>query len=146
MGVDLFRRRLSLHPVEGVEGRDQWQVEPVLDGMTGDAAQPIVGVDGVERRVVVSVELSGRLHALEHAVGELLDDGGQVLLGHRHRRAGRDVVQPEAGLDGLDGREVVGPGPGEHVAAHAGPGQRRRQLADVDVHASTVPGAGLGQG
>jgi hypothetical protein len=42
--------------------------------------------------------------------------------------------------------QVVGPGAGEHVAGHTGPGQRGGELAHVDVHAPAVPGAGLGQG
>ena len=146
VGLDLLGTGLGLDPVEGVEGGDQRQVELVLDQVPGDAAQPVVGVHGVEGEVLGGPEALGGAHALEDPVGELLDHRGQRLFGHRRGRAGRDVVDAEAGLDVHGGGKVVGPGPGEHVTLDPGPGQRGRELADVDVHAAAVPGARLGQG
>ena len=37
VGLHLLGAGLGLDPVEGVEGRDQRQVELVLDGVAGDA-------------------------------------------------------------------------------------------------------------
>ena len=68
---------LGLDPGQRVEGRHQRQVELVLEPVAGDARQPVVGVD----RVDVAV---GR-RVGEHAVGELVDDLGQLLLGQRRR-------------------------------------------------------------
>ncbi len=144
--LDLFGAGLGLHPVEGMEGRDEGQVHLVLDGVAGDAAQPVVGVHGVEGEVLIGAEALRRVHALEHAVGELLDHPGKHLLGDGCRRAGGDVVDTEPGLDAEGGGKVVRPRPGEDIADHPGPGQGRRELADVDVHAAAVPRSGLGQG
>ena len=79
------------------------------------------------------------------AGGELVDVLDQVVDRQRGPRAGVDVVDPEAGLDRDHARQALPPGPGVDVAVDAGPGQGAAQLADVDVHAATVAGAGLGQ-
>jgi len=146
VGLDLLRTGLGLDPVERVEGRHQGKIESVLDHMTRHAAQPVVGMYGVEGHVPLGTEVAGPLHGFHDAIRKLLDDGGQRLFGHGAGRPGRDVVDPEPGFDVDHSREVFGPRPGEHVAGHAGPGQGRRELADVHVHAATVPGARLGQG
>ena len=44
VGFDLFGHRLGLDPVQCVEGADQRQVELVLDDVTGEAGEPVVGV------------------------------------------------------------------------------------------------------
>ncbi len=146
VGLDFLGARLGLDPVEGVEGRHQRQVELMLDRVAGDPAEPVVGVDRVEGRGVVTAVGTGGGDRLDHPLGKLVDHARERLLGHRPRRSGGDVVDPETGLDVEHRCEVVRPGPGVHVTEHAGPGQRRRELTHVHVHAATVPGAGLGQG
>ena len=79
-----------------------------------------------------------------HAVGERVDDVGELLLGEVGR-AGVDVDHPEPGLHLDDLGGVVVPAAGEHVGLHAGLGQGRDQLADVDVHARRCRPAGLGE-
>jgi len=146
VSLHLFRTGFGLDPVEGVERGHQGEVEPVLDEMSGHAAQPVVGVYGIEGDVPLGARVLGCLHGFQDAVGELLDHVGQGLFGHRVGRPGRDVVDPKPRLDVNHAREVVRPRPGEDVAGHAGPSQGRGQLTDVHVHAATVPGARLGQG
>ena len=127
---------LGLHPGQRVERRHQRNVELVLEPVAGHARQPVVGVDGVD---VVRAPQVG-----EHAVGELVDDFGQLLLG-QVGRTGVDVDDPEAGLDVDDVGQVVAPAAHVHRAGDAGLGQRRHELAHVDVHAPAVARAGLGQ-
>ena len=148
VGLDLFGHRFGLDPVQGMERTDERQVELMLDRVAGHAGQPVVGVDRGERAASSSsAERAVRgAHALEHALGEGVDHAGERLLGHRPRRTGGDVVYPEAGLDVEHRCEVVRPRPGEDIALHAGPGQGPGELAHIDVHATTVPGARLGQG
>ena len=81
---------LGLHPGQGVEGRHERQVELVLEAVAGHARQPVVGVEGVD--------VAERPQVVAHAVGELVDDVGQLLLGEVGR-AGLDVDDPEARLD-----------------------------------------------
>ena len=45
--LDLLRAGLGLNPVERVERRDERELEAVLDGVTGEPRQPVIGVDGV---------------------------------------------------------------------------------------------------
>ena len=44
VGFDLFGHRLGLDPVQRVEGADQREVELVLDDVTGEPREPVVGV------------------------------------------------------------------------------------------------------
>ena len=136
--LHLLGHRLRLDAVEGVERADQRQVQLVLDHVAGEARQPVVGVHrGVG-------QLAGPGHALEHAHGELVDHGGEGLLGQDLERPGRDVVDPQPGLDVDHGRQIGRPRPGEHVTGHVGAGETRdSQLPHVDVSAaaqSPVPG------
>ena len=135
------QRRLAvaafgLDPRQRVEGRHQRQVELVLEPVAGHARQPVVGVDDIDAAAAVDV--------VHDAVGELVDDAGQLLLG-QVGRAGVDVHDPEARLD----RDLVGQvvAPPAHVrrAVDARLRQRRHQLAHVDVHAAAVAGARLGE-
>ncbi len=128
---------LGLHPGEGVEGRHQRERELVLEPMAGQARQPVVGVDGVG--AALAAQVAG------HAVGELVDDLGELFLG-QVGRTGLHVHDPEAGLDVDHLGEVVGPAPHVDLGAHAGLGQRGDQLAHVHVHAAGVAAARLGQG
>ena len=73
-----------------MERAHERKVELVLELVTGDARQPVVGVDGVDIR--------HRRRGSSTPVGELVDDLGERLLGEV-RRAGLDVHHPEAGLD-----------------------------------------------
>ena len=50
--LDLLGAGLGLDPVQRVERRHQGEVELVLDGVPGDAAEPVVGVHGIEGQVV----------------------------------------------------------------------------------------------
>ena len=82
----------------------------MLDHVARQAREPVVGVDGrvgqVAARVAAGHGRGG--HTLEHPGGELVDDGGEGLLGQRLERAGRDVVDAQAGLD-VDHRREAGP-------------------------------------
>jgi hypothetical protein len=86
------------------------------------------------------------LEALEHGVGEGVDQDRQLLLGHHVQRPGPEVMDPEAGLDLNRRRQAAPPRSGVHVTVHARPDQARRQLAHVHVHAATVARSGLGEG
>ena len=78
---------LGLHPGERVERRHERQVELVLEAVAGHAREPVVGVEGVD--VAEVLEVGG------DAVGELVDDVGELLLGQVDR-PGVDVDDPEA--------------------------------------------------
>ena len=127
---------LGLDPGEGVERRHQRQVELVLEAVPGDARQPVVGVQGVDAAAGPDVG--------EHAVGELVDQLGERLLGDVGG-AGGDVHDPEPGLDVDDVGQLVVPAADVDRAGHAGLGERGRQLAHVDVHAAGVARARLGE-
>ena len=148
VGLHLLGHRLCLHAVERVERAHQREVQLVLDHVARQAREPVVGVDGrvgqVAARVAAGHGCGG--HTLEHPVGELVDDGGEGLLGQRLGGAGGDVVHAQAGLDVDHRREAGRPRPREHVAGDARAGQGGGQLADVDVHAAAVTRSGLGQG
>ena len=58
---------------EGVERRDERDVELVLDAVRRNSAQPVVGVNDVGAAV--------RPEVIEHPVGELVDDGLRLQLG-----------------------------------------------------------------
>ena len=108
----------------------------MLEAVAGDARQPVVGVEGVDVREADEV--------LADAVGEVVDDVRELLLGEVGG-PGLDVDHPEPRLHLDDlGAGLVATA-GEDVGAHAGLGQRRHQLADVDVHAPAVALPGLGE-
>ena len=88
---------LGLHHAEGVEGRDEWEVQLVLQTMPCDRAQPVVGEDPVVARV------GGQPGG--HAVCEVVDDARQVLLGEVVC-SGIDVDHAEPRLHVHDGRRV----------------------------------------
>ena len=147
VGLDLFRAGLGLDPVEGVEGGDQRQVQLVLDQVAGHAAQPVVGVDGVEGQVLRPCRSPPRLAMrLSTPSANSSTTVGRASLAMGVGGPAETWCTRRPGSMSTGGRQVVGPGPGEHVARHPGPGQRRGQLAHVDVHAAAVPGARLGQG
>ena len=128
---------LRLDPGQGVEGGHQGELELVLEDMARQSGQPVVGMDEV-----------GPPDAFEldpDAGGEVVDQLDQVVDADGSVGAGVDVVDPEAGLDGHDRRQAVGPGAGVDVALDAGPGQGPAQLTDVDVHPPAVAGAGLSE-
>jgi len=84
---DLFRARLGLHPVQGVERRYERQPEAVLDRMTSQTRQPVVGMDGIRGRVTRAEHGMGRArHPVDDRFGELLDVVLKCLLGDRDRR------------------------------------------------------------
>ena len=79
-----------------------------------------------------------------HTVGELVHHGQQVLLG-KVVGTGLHVNDPEAGLH-IDHGGHVGVHPtGEHRGSSTSLGEGGGQLADVDVHPTTVTGSGLDQ-
>ena len=87
--LDLFRARLRLDSVEGVEGRDEWQAEAVLYGVARQAREPVVGMDRLRRRVGDAESRCERArHPVDHRLGELLDVLLQSLFGNRERWAG----------------------------------------------------------
>ena len=61
----------------------------MLELVAGHARQPVVGVEGID--------VAELLEVLGHALGELVDDVGQLLLG-QVEGTGLDVDHPEAGL------------------------------------------------
>ncbi len=126
---------LGLDPGQGVEDRDERQVELVLEPVSGLSAQPVVGEQAVE---VIVDEVAGG------PVGELVDDLREPLLG-KVVAAGIDLYDPEARFDLDDlGGPVIGTA-GEHGGLSARPGEGTHDLTNVDGHPATVPGAGLDQ-
>ena len=141
------RRCGSGSPVSALTRARVWNVDTsgrsssCLSRWPGDARQPVVGVQGVDA-----------------AARRRWSPGGRAPRRRTRRRpraappwAGRPrprrhVHDPEPGLDVDHVGQVVGPPAGVHVAGHAGLGQGRHQLADVDVHAATVARARLGEG
>ena len=92
----------------------------MLDGVTGEPRQPVIGMDRVGRLVTrprPAVRRSG--HPLDHRFGELLHVLLKRLLGDSRGRAGGDVVHGETGLDGDHVGKLGGPAPGVHVAGHS---------------------------
>ena len=74
-----------------------WKVQTsgrssVLDRVAGQAGEPVVGVDGLERA-------GGRVggHLVEHPFSELRDDLFEPLLGQRSQGTGWDMVDPSPG-------------------------------------------------
>ena len=141
LGIDAPLRlevaRLGLDPCQGVERRHQRQVQLVLEAMPGDAREPVVGMEGVGG---VGATVGGEPR--QHTVGELVDDLGEGLLGQVDGPR-RNVHHPEPRLDVDDVGQPIGPAPDVDVARHAGLGERRDQLAYVDVHAAAVAGPRL---
>ena len=127
---------LRLDPGQRVERRDQRQVEVVLEPVTDDPAQPVVAVDDVDAGPGQEV--------LADPAGELVDLLRERLL-RQVERSGRDVHDAVPRLDHHLGGQARAVGPGVRRALDAGLGERRCHLADVDVHATTVPGPGLDQ-
>ena len=108
----------------------------MLEPVAGQTRQPVVGVDRVG--AALAPQVAG------HAVGELVDDLGQVFLGQLGW-PGIDVHDPETGLDVDHLGQVVGPPAHVDLGTHTGLGQRGDELPHVDVHAAGVAAAGLGQ-
>ena len=129
--------RVRLHTLERVKGHDEWNIELVLQTVTSESAQPVVGVDRV----------GGTRTAKRRRdrVGEFAHERGQLVAFEGPGGTGRHVVDPKTGLDADDVAlvRVVTSGVDVHLVAEAG--QRTRELAHVDVHPSTVTGARLGQ-
>ena len=128
---------LRLHPGQGVERGHQGQLELVLEGVAGKPRQPVVGVD--------EVGPEGALELEADAGGELVDVLDQVVDRQGGPGTGVDMVDAEPRLDRHHARQPLLPAPGVDVAVDSRPGQGAAQLADVDVHPSTVAGAGLRQ-
>ena len=80
-----------------------------------------------------------------HAVGEDVDELGQLLLRHVER-SGLDVHDGVPGLDQHLAGKPGSVGAGVRGALDPGLRERRRDLAHVDVHAATVPRTWLDQG
>ncbi len=127
---------LGLDPGERVERRDERDVEFVLDPVGDHATQPVVGVDDVGATVGGEV--------CEHALGELVDDLGERLLGEV-MGPGLDIDHPMVRLDPHLGREPGAVGACVGGALQPGLGQRRHHLADVHVHPAAVARTGLQQ-
>jgi hypothetical protein len=127
---------LGLHLGQRVERGHERQVQLVLQPVGHEPAQEVVGVEDVGGRRGAQV--------FGHPVAELVEDRRQLLLGEVER-AGGDVHDAMAGLHvhhvGLVGVRAAGVG----GALHPGLGERRRQLAHVDVHTATVARARLSQ-
>ena len=146
--LHLFRARLGLHAVEGVERRDERQAEAVLYRMPGETRKPVVGMNCLRPPgLAVDTEPGGVGHLLDDRLGELRHVVLQSLFGDRARRASGDVVDGETRFDRRRRRaELRGPAPCVDVADDAPAGERRGELTNIDVHAATVPGPRLGQG
>ena len=127
---------LGLHPLERMERGDEGKPELVLEAVADGPRHPVVGVEDVVGRAAAFELLAGGVGEGTHEIGELAA---------RYRRAGAgvDVEHPEPGLDDDDGRLLGVLGAGQHVDLHAGTGERRRQGADVHVHAAGVTTARL---
>ena len=104
--------------------------------MADHPAQPVVGVDDVGLFVLV----------------DPVEDTGVERIGDVGERLFRQVVRTRLDVDDAMARLdedlawQTGPiGPRERGAVDARLGEGRHQLADVDVHASTVAGTGLEQ-
>ena len=80
-----------------------------------------------------------------NGLGELNDEGLEVLLGHWRQRSGGDVMDTKIGLDVDRGRHIGRERSGVHVTERPLAGESRRQLVHVDVQAPAVTGARLGQ-
>ena len=129
---------IGLHPLEGVKGHQQRDVQLVLEAVPGESAQPVVGVDGVGAAV--------RLDVGGHLVGEGLDVVAQLLAAQDARGSGVQVVHPETRLHDLRGALLARVAPREDVDLVTLASEGARELAHVDVHAPAVAGPGLRQG
>ncbi len=127
---------LRLDPGEGMEGGDQRQRPLVLEEVAGGGREPVVGVEDVD--AAVTVEVGG------HGLGEHVDHRGELLLGEVDG-ACPQVDDLETRLDGDPVGQAVVVTPDVHPDVDAGLGERRRELAHVDVHPAAVAGARLGE-
>ena len=125
---------LGLHPGEGVERRHERNAQFVLQVVSDDAAEPVVPVDDVGGSVGPE--------PFHHSMAELGRDLSQRLL-RQVMRSGFDVDDTVVRFDLDLGSEAFPVGAGEGDALDARLGQRRHELADVDVHASAVARPGL---
>jgi len=116
------------------------KVEFVLNRVACEAGEPVVRVDGFEGIIEFPI------HHRQDPGGELVDHFGQALLGHGAERPGGDVMDLEAGFDHDHRCEGGIPGPGEDIATRTRARHGGRQLAHVDIHATTISRARLGKG
>ena len=129
---------VGLDPRERVERRDQRQVERVLQPVRDRARQPVVARAGRRPAARVEQRRVGR-------VDERIDETRAAsCLRHRRARPGVDVHDAEAGLDLARPSGCVRVlGARVDVALDAGPRQRGRERAHVDVHPAAVARARL---
>ncbi len=126
------RLRISafrLHSSERVERRDEGDVEVVLESVAGNAAQPVVGVDGVDAGAGADVS--------EDEVVELIEHLGERFLG-KVARSGRNVHDSVPWLD--EHLRIVVGARTTRVGRALDPRLSKRggDLPDVDVHPATV--------
>ena len=85
-------------------------------------------------------------HPFGDGLGEGSDELAQLPLRHGAAGTGLDVVDGQSGLHLDERREIVARRAGVDVALDTGAGERRRQLAYVDVHPAAVAAARLLEG
>ena len=129
---------LGLDPGQGVERRDQRDVEAVLEAMAGDAAQPVVAVN--------HVYAASGFNVLGDAVGEHVDLLGERLFGQVERPGG-DVHHRMSRLDHQLARQTraIGPGVRRALDPSLGEGARRpraRTRSSLRCHLTLAARAG----
>ena len=126
---------IRLDPRQGVERRDEREIQLVLEPVPDRAREPVVRVQRVVRDALIDQVERGR----DHGIDEL----DEIVLRHRLGRAGVEVNDPETRLhlDRIGLTRMLAPH--QHIALDAGPGQGRCQGPDVDAHAPAITRAGL---
>ena len=128
---------LGLDPGQGVERRDERQVEVVLEPVADHAAQPVVAVDRRRRR-------ARRAGARGRRAVNSSSSSASASFGRSNGPAGTCTTR-WPGSTTTSGARPGPVGAGVRRALDAGLGERRRDLAHVDVHPAAVAGTRLEQ-
>jgi len=134
-----------LHSIESVKRTQQWEIKFMLQRVSSDCTQPVVGVDRIEATAICFAEREAIWvsHCTEDFVGECPEvvlKFSQRNIGHRTRF---NVVHSKVWLDEDDIEVKVTRTPREDVARNTESRQGRRHFTDIDVHATTVANTGL---
>jgi hypothetical protein len=127
----------TFHSGEGVEGHNERHIEAVFESMPYFAAQPVVGMHGVNSATGFNI--------VDNGLCEFIDDVGERFF-RQVMWPGLHVDNPVPGLDNDFSGEVSCIGSGVDDALGSLLSERRCHFAHVNIHATTVTNPWLSKG